>query len=84
MALAAGDEAAIAHEFGDHLFSLVELGRRKGLKAAAVLDETNRRFLARFERMEELARERGLSFPDLSLDDKDELWNEAKADETKA
>lgn len=83
-ALAAGDEAAIAHEFGDHLFSLVELGRRKGLKAAAVLDETNRRFLARFERMEELARERGLSFPDLSLDDKDELWNEAKADETKA
>lgn len=83
-ALAAGDEAAIAHEFGDHLFSLVELGRRKGLKAAAVLDEANRRFLARFERMEELARERGLSFLDLSLDEKDELWNEAKADETGA
>lgn len=78
-ALAEGDEAAIAHEFGDHLFSLVELGRRKGLKAAAVLDEANRRFLARFERMEALARERGLSFPDLPLDDKDELWNLAKA-----
>ncbi len=79
-----GEETAIAHEFGDHLFTLVELGRRKGIKAAVALDEAARRFLARFARMEELAQERGLSFPDLSLDEKDELWNLAKGEQAGA
>ena len=36
---------------------------------------------SRFEGMEALARERGLDFKELSLDDKDELWNEVKAAE---
>lgn len=78
-AMASRDEAAIEHEFGDHLFSLVELGRRKGIKAAPALNAATERFLERFERMEALARERGLDFVALSLDDKDELWNEVKA-----
>lgn len=75
------DAAAVEHEFGDHLFTLVELGRRRGLKAAEALDRANRRFLARFARMEALARARGLDFAALSLDDKDTLWNEAKEQE---
>lgn len=75
-AIEQNDNNAIAHEFGDHLFSLVELGRRLGLKAAAVLDETNQRFLDRFAKMEELARQQNRSFPDMSLDEKDELWNQ--------
>lgn len=83
-AMQSGEETAIEHEFGDHLFSLVELGRRKGIKAAAALDSATRRFLDRFERMETLARERGLDFIQMSLDEKDELWNEVKADEKKA
>ena len=83
-ASASGDAEAQKHELGDLLFSITELGRRKGIKASEALDLATLRFLRRFARMEELARERGLSFPDLSLDDKDELWNEAKADETKA
>ncbi|MEG1609711.1 MAG: nucleoside triphosphate pyrophosphohydrolase [Bilophila sp.] len=78
-AMASGDETAIEHEFGDHLFSLVELGRRKGIKAAPALNAATERFLERFERMEALARERGQDFVALSLDDKDELWNEVKA-----
>lgn len=80
-AIADGDEAAIEHEFGDHLFSLVELGRRKGIKAAPALNAATERFLARFVAMETLARERGLDFVNLSLDEKDELWNEVKASE---
>lgn len=80
-AMASGDEKAIAHEFGDHLFTLVELGRRQNLKAAIALDSAATRFLDRFERMEALARERGFTFADLSLDEKDELWNEIKAAE---
>lgn len=79
-AMEQGKAEAIAHEFGDCLFSLVELGRRKGLKAAPVLDAANRRFLARFAKMEELARQKGQVFADLSLDEKDDLWNQAKAD----
>jgi ATP diphosphatase len=77
-----GDAAALEHEFGDHLFSLVEFGRRKGIKAAAALDAAANRFLDRFARMEDLAKARGLDFKSLSLDDKDELWEAVKAAET--
>ena len=80
--VAAGeDKTAQAHELGDMIFTLVELGRRKGIKANEALDYTTLRFLARFRGMEELARQRGLDFPSLSLDEKDELWNEVKAAE---
>jgi len=81
-AQASGDAAAVEHEFGDHLFSLVEFGRRKGIKAAAALDAAANRFLDRFARMEALARERGLDFKSLSLDDKDELWEAVKIAQT--
>ena len=80
-AMADGDETAIEHELGDHLFTLVELGRRKGIKAAPALNAATERFLTRFGAMEALARARNLDFVDLSLDDKDELWNEVKAAE---
>lgn len=80
--VAAGEDAAAQkHELGDLIFSLVELGRRKGIKASDALDAADTRFLRRFARMEELARERGLDFAALTLDEKDELWNEAKAEE---
>jgi len=80
-ACATGDDEAIRHEYGDHLFTLVELGRRKGIKAAEALDAANRRFLARYEAMENLATERGKDFASLSLDEKDELWEEVKFSE---
>ncbi len=78
-ARAAGDRQRMEEEFGDALFCLVELGRRDGLKANAALDAANAKFLARYERMEALARERGLDLPDLPLDEKNRLWDEAKA-----
>lgn len=80
-ACAANDEDAIAHELGDHMFTLVELARRKGFKASEILDAANRRFLSRFERMEALSAEKGVSMDELSLDDKDELWEAVKAEE---
>jgi nucleoside triphosphate diphosphatase len=66
-------------EFGDALFTLVELGRRQGIKSNAALDRANLKFLARFERMEALALERGLDLPELPLADKNRLWDEVKA-----
>ena len=63
------------------IFTLVELGRRMGVKAGSAVDFAANRFRTRFEAMEKLARERGLDFKALSLDEKDELWNEVKAAE---
>lgn len=80
---ATDNKEAQKHELGDMLFTLVELGRRKGIKASEALDYATLRFLRRFEGMEALARARNLDFPNLSLDDKDELWNEVKAAEDK-
>ena len=78
-----GKEAQ-SHELGDLLFSLVELGRRKGIKANEALEYANIRFLTRFQAMEALARERGLDFVALSLEAKDALWDEVKAGEKAA
>lgn len=81
----AGDDAeAQKHELGDLIFSITEMGRRKGIKASEALDLATARFLRRFARMEELARQQGRDFPDLSLDEKDELWNAAKEEEKAA
>ena len=80
-ARASGTEAEKEHELGDMMFTLVELGRRMGVKAASAVDSAANRFRSRFEAMEALARERGLDFKELSLDDKDDLWNEVKAAE---
>lgn len=78
-ASANGDAQAQEHELGDLLFSIAELGRRKGLKASEALDKANRRFLQRFARMEAMAQAQGQDFAALSLDEKDLLWNAAKA-----
>ena len=64
--------------------SAVTAARRKGIKASEALDLATARFLRRFARMEELARQQGKDFPDLSLDEKDELWNAAKEEEKAA
>ena len=77
-ACASGDKEAMEAEFGDYLFSLVELGRRKGIKANGALNMTNLKFLERFERMEALARERGTQLPDMSFEEQDALWSEVK------
>lgn len=78
-ALAEGDEAGQNDEFGDYLFTLVELGRRKGIKANAALDSANRKFLERFGIMERLAAAQGKSVPDMSLEELNTLWEQAKA-----
>lgn len=77
-ALAAGDTNKTEEEFGDYLFSLVEYGRRRGIKANAALSVANAKFLRRFQAMEGLARERGLDLDQLSLTAMDALWDEIK------
>jgi len=77
-AVASGNEAAMAEEFGDYLFTLAEYGRRLGLKANTCLDVANNKFLSRYKAMEGLARERGLDLDALDMDAKNALWEEVK------
>ncbi|MGE4291357.1 MAG: nucleoside triphosphate pyrophosphohydrolase [Desulfovibrio sp.] len=76
-----GDTEAMQREFGDYLFTLVELGRRKGIKANAALDFANRKFLSRFGDMERMAREAGRELADMDLAAMNALWDKAKAGE---
>jgi len=77
----AGNLEQQAHEFGDLLFTLVNIARRMGIDAEAALRKTNQRFYRRFSRMEEICRQRGLNLRELSLDEQDVLWEEAKGEE---
>jgi len=70
-----------AQEFGDLLFTLANIARRLGIDLEAALREANQRFYRRFTYMEEVCRQRGLNFGELSFDDQNTLWDEAKRQE---
>ena len=65
-------------EFGDVLFALVNYARYIGVNPEDALERTNRKFKNRFEYIEERAKEMGRALPDMSLEEMDEIWNEAK------
>ena len=67
-----------AQEFGDLLFTLVNVARRLGVDLEASLRETNKRFYQRFRYMEEVCRQRELNLGELSFDEQNVLWEEAK------
>ena len=67
-----------AGEFGDLLFTLANIARRLGIDLEAALRQANQRFYKRFTYMEEVCRQRGLNFGDLSFDEQNALWEEAK------
>ena len=70
-----------AAEFGDLLFSLVNVARWEGIDAEEALAGANRKFRARWARMEALANKEGLTLDELGTDRLNELWNRAKAEE---
>ena len=72
-----------AKEFGDLLFTLVNIARRLGVDSEAVLREANRRFYNRFTYMEQVCRQRGLNFGELSFAEQNTLWEEAKKREVR-
>ena len=79
VALEEGVEEAVEEELGDLLFAVVNLVRLAGVHSATVLDRANRKFQARFEALEDLARERGIGLTEASLEVLDGLWEELKA-----
>jgi MazG family protein len=75
------DHALLEAELGDLLFACVNLCRKAGVHASLALDRANAKFEARFKRIEEMARERGISMQDAGLEQLDSLWDEAKLSE---
>jgi len=74
----AGNQERRAQEFGDLLFTLANIARRLGVDLESALREANRRFYRRFSHMEEICRQRGVNIADLSFDEQNTLWEEAK------
>lgn len=68
----------VAEEMGDILFSCVNLCRFLGLDAEVTMAQSNDKFERRFCRMEELAKMQGSRLQDISLDQQDQFWQQAK------
>jgi tetrapyrrole methylase family protein/MazG family protein len=71
-------KAHLAEEFGDILFVLVNLARRLDIDAETALRQANQKFFQRFSFMENVCNVRGINFADLSFDEQNKLWEEAK------
>lgn len=78
-AIANKDKANINEEFGDFLFSAVNVSRFIKVDAEESLTAASDKFLARFTEVEKLANERGIDMKNSSLEQLDALWDEVKA-----
>lgn len=72
------DEAELNSELGDLLFALVNLARWKKVDAESALRGTNTKFKKRFGYVEQGAKKQGRNLSELSLDEMESLWQEAK------
>ncbi len=77
-AMSHGDGAEIGEEFGDVLFSCVNISRFLKLDSEEALTRATDKFISRFKKVEELAQERGIDMKEASLETLDSLWNIAK------
>lgn len=65
-------------ELGDVFFSLINYARITGINPDSALERTNTKFIDRFQKMEHLADQKKIKLQDLSLEEMDLLWEEAK------
>ena len=68
-------------EFGDVLFALINAARLYKIRPDNALEQTNLKFIRRFNYVEAKAKEQGKELKDMTLTEMDELWNEAKKGE---
>ena len=76
--LAKEDKEKSTDEFGDFLFSLINAGRLYHINPDNALERTNRKFISRFNYVEQHSIKQGRPLTDMSLEEMDQLWNEAK------
>ena len=76
--IATMDRERAEQEFGDLLFAMINVARLYKLKPDNALEKTNQKFMRRFNYIEQKASEQGRSLQDMSLDEMETLWQEAK------
>ena len=74
----AKNQHAIEAEFGDVLFSLINYARFLGVNPENALERTNKKFIKRFKYLEQQAKIKKRTLSDMSLNEMDVLWEEAK------
>lgn len=76
------DKERSTHELGDFLFSVINAARLYKLNPDNALEHTNQKFIRRFNYVEQHSIKEGKSLNDITLEEMDKLWNEAKKYET--
>ena len=79
--LAKGDKENSTRELGDFLFSVINAARLYKLNPDNALEMTNQKFIRRFNYVEDHSMKQGKSLKDMTLEEMDKLWNEAKRQE---
>lgn len=74
----AGNSQKMEEEFGDLLFSIINAARLYGVNPDSALEATNRKFIKRFNFLESKAKDLGKPLKEMSLEEMDELWEQAK------
>ena len=73
-------KARMESEMGDVFFSLVNAARLYSIQPENALEKTNKKFINRFNHIEEGARAKGVTLSEMSLAEMDALWDEAKTE----
>lgn len=77
------DAEKMEEEFGDLLFSMINAARLYKINPENALEKCNQKFIRRFNHVEAQAMKQGRELKDLTLEEMDRYWNEAKAMERK-
>lgn len=77
-AIAAKDTEMMEEELGDLIFSCVNTARHLGIDAEQALSKATEKFIGRFAAAEQLVEQAGKQMPELSVDELDEFWADAK------
>ncbi|MGA2406649.1 MAG: nucleoside triphosphate pyrophosphohydrolase [Bacteroidales bacterium] len=72
---------SIESELGDVFFSIINASRLYGIDPEAALEKTNRKFIRRFNYLEKETIKKGISLHDMSLDEMNVIWEEAKKED---
>lgn len=73
-----GNQEKMEEEFGDLLFSLVNYARFMDINPETALERTNKKFIKRFNHIEDRGKEDGKPLVEMTLDEMEKYWNEAK------
>lgn len=72
------DQNKREEEFGDVLFSLINYARFTGINPEDALERTNKKFINRFQQIEELTEKQGKNISELTLEEQNQLWEQTK------